>query len=181
MSSSQGQDLIRSYRRMVIYGVSSGFTLIELLVVIAIIGILSAIVLGSLNGASGKSSAAIIQKEMVSARQAAELYYQLNGRYSATTGSCFSGMFADTKSNMAGIVANIKSNAGGIANIDCASSGSAWSIAAKTPPGGYLCIDASDSVYSVSNATHVAYTGLFASSGNVAHLSATANTATACH
>ncbi len=55
-----------------------GFTLIELLVVIAIIGILAAVVLASLSSSRTKSKDAKVQSQMLSFRDAAELYYHTN-------------------------------------------------------------------------------------------------------
>ena len=52
-----------------------GFTLIELLVVIAIIGILSSVVLASLNTARDKGSNAAVKANLSNARAQAELYY----------------------------------------------------------------------------------------------------------
>ena len=54
---------------------SKGFTLIELLVVIAIIGILSAVVLASLNTARSKGSDAAVQSDLDGIRTQAEIYY----------------------------------------------------------------------------------------------------------
>ena len=55
-----------------------GFTLIELLVVIAIIGILSSVVLASLNTARGKGAAAAVKSNLNNMRAQAELYYDNN-------------------------------------------------------------------------------------------------------
>ena|ERR1035437_4262435 len=63
-----------------------GFTLIELLVVIAIIGILSSVVLASLNTARGKGSDAAIKEDLNNIRAQMELFYDSNGQ--AYTGGC---------------------------------------------------------------------------------------------
>jgi type IV pilus assembly protein PilE len=57
---------------------SKGFTLIELLVVIAIIGILSSVVLASLNTARAKGANAAIKSNLTNARAQAEIYYDSN-------------------------------------------------------------------------------------------------------
>jgi len=58
-----------------------GFTLIELLVVISIIGLLSSIVLASLNVARIKARDAVRLSDMKSIQLALELYYDSYGRY----------------------------------------------------------------------------------------------------
>ena len=58
-----------------------GFTLIELLVVIAIIGLLSSVVLASLNTARMKSRDARRIADLSQIRTALELYYDTNGYY----------------------------------------------------------------------------------------------------
>jgi type II secretion system protein G len=61
--------------------VQKGFTLIELLVVIAIIGILSSVVLASLNSARGKARDAKRKQDIVQVRTALEGYFADNGSY----------------------------------------------------------------------------------------------------
>lgn len=58
-----------------------GFTLIELLVVIAIIGVLSSVVLASLNNARTKARDARRINDLRQIQIALELYYDSNGRY----------------------------------------------------------------------------------------------------
>ena len=61
-----------------------GFTLIELLVVIAIIGILSSVVLASLNTARKKGRDARRVADIKQLQLALELYYDANGAYPTT-------------------------------------------------------------------------------------------------
>ena len=65
---------------------TKGFTLIELLVVIAIIGILSSVVLASLNTARNKGKDAAAQSSFAQARASAEISYSTIGN--AYTGMC---------------------------------------------------------------------------------------------
>lgn len=66
---------------------SRGFTLIELLVVIAIIGILSSIVLASLNTARTKGADAARMQDVKSLKTALELYYNDNNGYPTSNGT----------------------------------------------------------------------------------------------
>ena len=67
-----------------------GFTLIELLVVIAIIGILSSVVLASLNSARDKASDIAVKANLVGIRAAAQMHYDDNGNYGieVAVGAC---------------------------------------------------------------------------------------------
>ncbi|MES2225687.1 MAG: type II secretion system protein [Patescibacteria group bacterium] len=113
----------------------SGFTLIELLVVIAIIGILSSVVLASLNTARNKGADAAIKSNINNARAAAELYYDSQSPNSYT-GVCASA------SGIAPMVTGTNSAGGTASCLD--TGGAAWrlsSVLKAVSPTSYYCVD----------------------------------------
>ncbi|MDP3965733.1 MAG: prepilin-type N-terminal cleavage/methylation domain-containing protein [bacterium] len=70
----------------------AGFTLIELLVVIAIIGILSSVVLASLNTARSKGRDARRISDIKQLQLALELFYDSNGTYPTAIGTTASSV-----------------------------------------------------------------------------------------
>jgi len=72
---------------------TKGFTLIELLVVIAIIGVLSSVVLASLNTARAKARDAKRLSDIGSLQIALELYYNSNNQYPPVCGAASSGVY----------------------------------------------------------------------------------------
>ena len=66
----------------------TGFTLIELLVVISIIGLLSSIVLASLNTARAKARDAKRKEDLHQIQLALEMYYSANGQYPTDISWC---------------------------------------------------------------------------------------------
>ncbi len=73
---------------------NKGFTLIELLVVIAIIGILSSVVLVSLNSARIKARDAKRTASIKELQTALELYYDDNGSYPSSADTLFPGILS---------------------------------------------------------------------------------------
>lgn len=115
-----------------------GFTLIELLVVIAIIGILSSVVLASLNSARGKGANAAIKSGLANARAQAELFYDSNG-------SSYSGVCLNSTTGIAAMLAQATSTAGAAgACFDGANSWSASSPLKVAEAGGaFWCVGSS--------------------------------------
>jgi len=76
---------LSNMKTMKIVNKKTGFTLIELIVVIAIIGILSTIVMVSLNTARGKARDARRISDIRQLQLALQMYYDINGAYPTTT------------------------------------------------------------------------------------------------
>lgn len=132
---------------------TKGFTLIELLVVIAIIGILSSIVLASLNTARAKGSDAAIKGDFAGMRPQAAIYYDDNKSYGADaiTGACdvADSLFVDP--TIAAAIAQAQTQSGavdaicladdGVASTGIAATNWAVSIPLKTDPASSWCVD----------------------------------------
>jgi prepilin-type N-terminal cleavage/methylation domain-containing protein len=128
-----------------------GFTLIELLVVIAIIGVLSAVVLASLNTARSKGSDAAIMADLDGVRTQAQLYYGEHADSYGVAGTAEpSCAAADNVGNLFedAIVSRqvtAADTANGLLSAACnvAADGTAYAAAAEfvTTPGTYYCID----------------------------------------
>ena len=87
-----------------------GFTLIELLVVIAIIGILSSVVLASLNTARNKGADTAVKANLAGARAQAELFYDANGKSYANL--CGQTAVAGVKTIYSAVLAAVQATGG---------------------------------------------------------------------
>ena len=123
---------------------SKGFTLIELLVVIAIIGLLTSVILASLNSARNKAADATIKQNLAQIRAQAQLVYDNSGSSASYEGTFAVGapgkrMF-DAAVATSGCVP-IPSCSSSVT--DSTVSPSSWiaAVALKTVPSNAWCVD----------------------------------------
>ena len=120
----------------------SGFTLIELLVVIAVIGVLAAVIVGSLSTARDKGRDKAIISDLLNARTEMQSYFGTYGyAVSGSTaiaancpisGSPFANGFLQPRVIEILTHANAQTNgttSGSLSNVFCAGSGINWAIA----------------------------------------------------
>ena len=109
---------------------NKGFTLIELLVVIAIIGILSSVVLASLNSARNKGSNTATKNNLANMRAQAELFYDTGNTYASLC----------DQPTIAQMIASANNSSGG-GPVVCNPAASAWAASAPLRGGGHWCVD----------------------------------------
>lgn len=108
-----------------------GFTLIELLVVVAIIGILSAVVLASLNSARAKARDASAKGSLSALRAQAEIYYDNNNNN-------YGGMCGDDTITSLLVAAGNQTNN----TADCIDNQHTYTAGVKLNNTNYFCVDA---------------------------------------
>lgn len=121
-----------------------GFTLIELLVVISIIGILSSVVLASLNTARGKGADAAAKSNLNNIRAQAELVYDDNSSSYASV--CAN---ANVMKGMTGAATaqglTWTSTASNLVTVSCTNAATTWAawvnLAKGSTPTNYWCVD----------------------------------------
>ncbi len=132
--------------------IQKGFTLIELLVVIAIIGILSSVVLASLNIARAKGADSAIKSDLSTVRSQSAIFYDANGNnYGPDTVVCSDPgtLFVDTPVIQA--IAHAQSQSGGgvatcvaddsVSGVGTNATSWALSVPLKYDAGSSWCVD----------------------------------------
>lgn len=109
-----------------------GFTLIELLVVIAIIGILAAVVLGSLNDARDNANDASAKTSINNIRNQAEIFYSSNG-------FSYAGVCTDAGAGVDTLLTAATNQ--GATNSNCDDAAGEFAAEVQLRSGNYFCVD----------------------------------------
>lgn len=138
----------------------AGFTLIELLVVIAIIGILSSVILISLNVARDKASDAKVKAQITGAKNAAEVFFDTNKSYNGLAGNvsndcnALDSMFQDVDSGMVQYT-NLANYPTYVTELRCSSADDTFVISAPLKEEGHFwCVDSSGAATELSASDH---------------------------
>ena len=147
VASFLGSFATRGYRKTM-PSFTAGFTLIELLVVIAIIGILSTVVVSSVQSAREKAANAAVKAGLRSITAPAQMVYDSTNSYATVC--------ANADITRAYSAAGVTGGGTGV----CNNSSSAWAAAAplKVAESGntYWCVDSVGAVKGISSALGVA-------------------------
>lgn len=138
-----------------------GFTLIELLVVIAIIGILSSVVLASLNTARAKGSDAAVKSNLNGIRAQAEIVYDgaVPNSYSGlcTQANIAAQLLGAKNASGATVSNNTYATAGAAATVTCHvnTANDEWAVESplKSAPASFWCLDSQGTAASTSGST----------------------------
>ena len=137
---------------------NTGFTLIELLVVIAIIGILSSVVLASLNTARNKGADASVKANLSGARAEAQIFYDVAQSYEGVCALTGTNIIGDSvlavwqaKSGTAATFAALDTTVASATVAACHDDATGWAAQVPLNTGTSYCVDSTGKAAETAN------------------------------